>query len=64
MNLNKLYDIAEKEKIFVKEMCLEEAKGMYINCNDTDVILLNKSAIKQKTDELCVFAEELRALLL
>lgn len=64
MNLNKLYNIAEKEKIHIEEKCLNEAKGMYITCNDMDVILLNKNAINKNTEELCVLAEELRALLL
>ena len=64
MNLNKLYDIAGKEKIYIKEKHLNEAKGMYLNCNDIDVILLNKSAINKNTEELCVLAEELRTLLL
>jgi len=59
MNLNKLYDVAEKEKIYVKEMRLNEAKGMYITCNDIDVILLNKNDIKTNREELCVLAEEL-----
>jgi len=59
MNLNKLYNVAEKEKIYVKEMCLREAKGMYITCNDTNVILLNKNDIKTNKEELCTLAEEL-----
>lgn len=64
MELNKLYDIADKEKIYIREKRLEEAKGMYIACNDIDVILLNKKAINKNTEELCVLAEELRSLLL
>lgn len=64
MELNKLYDIADKEKIYIREKRLEDAKGMYIACNDIDVILLNKKAINKNTEELCVLAEELRSLLL
>jgi len=40
-------------------MCLREAKGMYITCNDTNVILLNKNDIKTNKEELCTLAEEL-----
>ena len=31
MELNKLYDIADKEKIYIREKRLEDAKGMYAN---------------------------------
>lgn len=64
MELNKLYDIAEREKIYVTEQRLEEAKGMYITCNNTDVILMNKNAINGNAEELCTLAEEMRTLLL
>ena len=59
MELNALYDIAEREKILVKEKELEKANGIYTNYNDKDIILLNKTAIKSNAEELCVFAEEL-----
>ena len=58
MNLDKLYDIAEREKIHIKEMHLKNANGMYINYNDINVILLDKNIINKRVQELCTLAEE------
>lgn len=59
MELNKLYDIAENEKIKIYDFELDNANGVFININNTNAIALNYKNIDTSTKEKCVLAEEL-----
>lgn len=64
MNLNNLYDLAEKEKIKVYDWHIEDANGVYINIDKINAIALNYDSIGTYVEEKCILAEELRSLLL
>ena len=64
MNLNNLYNLAEKEKIKIYDWHIEDADGIYINIDKINAIALNYDRFGTSLDEKCVLAEELRTLLL
>ena len=59
MNLNNLYDLAEKEKIKIYDWHIEDANGIYINIDKINAIALNYDRLGTSLDEKCVLAEEL-----
>lgn len=59
MNLNKLYDLVDNEKIKVYECNIDNANGIFVNINGINAIALNKKEIDTSTKEKCVVAEEL-----
>lgn len=59
MNLNNLYDLAEKEKIKIYDWHIEDADGIYINIDKINAIALNYDNLGTSLDEKCVLAEEL-----
>lgn len=59
MNLNKLYDIAEKENIKIYDWHIEDADGIYLNYDKIDAIALNYDEFGTYIDEKCTLAEEL-----
>lgn len=59
MELNRLYDIADNEKIKIYEYDIEDADGIFVNINNINAIALNRKRIKTSTKEKCVLAEEL-----
>lgn len=59
MDLYKLYDIAEKEKINIVDTYLEDSNGMYVNYNKINIIALDYDNIETSIDEKCILAEEL-----
>lgn len=59
MNLNNLYDLAEKEKIKIYDWHIEDADGVYINIDKINAIALNYNNLDTSLDEKCVLAEEL-----
>lgn len=59
MNLNNLYDLAEKEKIKIYDWHIEDADGIYINIDKINAIALNYDRLGTSLDEKCVLAEEL-----
>ena len=64
MNLNNLYDLAEKEKIKIYDWHIEDADGIYINIDKINAIALNYDRLGTYVEEKCILAEELRSLLL
>lgn len=63
MELNTLYDIAEKENIKIYNWQIEDVNGMYLNYHDINAIALNYDNLGTYIDEKCTLAEELRSLL-
>lgn len=59
MNLNNLYDLAEKEKIKIYDWHIEDANGVYINIDQINVIALNYDRLGTYIDEKETLAEEL-----
>lgn len=59
MNLNNLYDLAEKEHIKIYNYYIENAYGCFINIDKVNVIALNYSELDSSVDEKCVLSEEL-----
>lgn len=63
MELKKLYDIAEREHIDVINFKMKN-KAIIGHYKENCMIGLNYSKISSYTEEKCILAEELRALLL
>ena len=63
MDLNYLYDLAEKENIKIYDCCVENADGIFINIDKLNAIALNYDNIGTTIEEKCVLSEELRSLL-
>lgn len=63
MELNSLYDIAEKENIKIYDWQIEDVDGMYLNYQNINAIALNCDRLGTHIDEKCTLAEELRTLL-
>ena len=63
MNLNSLYNIAEKENIKIYDWQIEDVDGMYLNYQNINAIALNYDRFGTYIDEKCTLAEELRPLL-
>lgn len=59
MDLEKLYDIAEKEKIKIYNWHIEDANGIYLNYDKINAIALNYDELGTYIDEKCTLAEEL-----
>ncbi len=59
MNLNKLYEIAEKEKIKIYDWHFEDIDGIYLNYDKINAIALNYDEFGTYIDEKCTLAEEL-----
>lgn len=60
MNLNYLYDLAEKENIKIYDCYIEDANGAFINIDKINAIALNYNNLETTIDEKCVLSEELR----
>lgn len=58
MNLNKLYDLTEKEKIKVYKCNIDNCNGIYLNYEKTNAIGLNYDKLGY-AEEKCTLAEEL-----
>lgn len=58
MNLDKLYNIAEKEKIDIINFKMKRSKARIINI-DNSYIFIDYSRIHTYTEEKCLLAEEL-----
>ena len=58
MNLDKLYNIAEKEKIDIINFKMKKSKARIINI-DNSYIFIDYSRIHTYTEEKCLLAEEL-----
>lgn len=58
MNLDKLYNIAEKEKIDIINFKMKKSKARIINI-DNSYIFIDYSKISTYTEEKCLLAEEL-----
>ncbi len=63
-DLNKLYDIAEKEKIDVYEKSWSNTYARIFEIDDNYIIAFDKNKIENSFQEKEIFAEELRTLLL
>lgn len=59
MNLNDLYNIAEKEKINVYDWYIENAYGAFINIDKINAIALNYHELGTSIEEKETLAEEL-----
>lgn len=59
MDLNSLYDIAEKENIKVYDWYIEDCNGMYLNYDKINAIALNYDILGTYINEKCTLAEEL-----
>lgn len=59
MELNRLYDITEKENIKVYDWHIEDCNGIYLNYYKINAIGLDYKEINTYTDEKCILAEEL-----
>lgn len=64
MNLEYLYDLAEKENIKIYDCYIENANGIFINIDKINAIALNYDEIGTYMEEKETLAEELRTLLL
>ena len=59
MNLENLYNIAEKENIRIYDWHIENGYGAFINIDKINVIALNYNSLGTYIDEKCTLAEEL-----
>ena len=59
MNLENLYNLAEKENIKIYDCYIENADGIFINIDKINAIALNYNNIETTIDEKCVLSEEL-----
>ena len=59
MNLNKLYELTEKEKIKVYDWHIEDCNGIYLNYDKINAIALNYDELGTYIEEKCTLAEEL-----
>lgn len=59
MNLENLYNLAERENIKVYNWQIEDTDGMYVNYNNINAIALNYNELGTYIDEKCTLAEEL-----
>lgn len=60
MNLEKLYDLAEKEDVKIYDFYFDEdINGMYLNYNKLNAIALNYKVINNSQEEKCILSEEL-----
>lgn len=59
MNLEKLYDLAEKENIKIYDWYIEDCNGIYLNYDKINAIALNYDELGTYIDEKCTLAHEL-----
>ena len=59
MNLDSLYDIANKEKIKIYDWYIEDCNGIYLNYDKINAIALNYDKLGTYIEEKCTLAEEL-----
>ena len=59
MELNKLYDIAEKENIKIYNWHIEDCNGIYLNYDKINAIALDYDELGTYINEKCTLAEEL-----
>lgn len=59
MELNSLYNIAEKENIKIYNWQIEDVNGMYLNYCNINAIALNYNRLGTYINEKCTLAEEL-----
>lgn len=59
MNLNSLYNIADKENIKIYDWQIEDVDGMYLNYHNINAIALNYDKLGTYIEEKCTLAEEL-----
>lgn len=59
MELNSLYNIAEKENIKIYDWHIEDTDGIYLNYCNINAIALNYDRLGTYIDEKCTLAEEL-----
>ena len=59
MNLNNLYDLAEKEHIIIYDYYIEDAYGCFINIDKINAIALNYTNIDNSYIEKETLSEEL-----
>ena len=60
MNLDSLYDLAEKENIKIYDYYIDEdINGMYLNYDKLNAIALNYKNIENSKEEMCILSEEL-----
>lgn len=64
MNLNNLYDLAQRENIQIYDWHIDNANGAFINVDKINIIALNYDGLNTSIDEKETLAEELRSLLL
>ena len=63
MNLNNLYDLAEKEHIKIYDYYIEDAYGCFINIDKINAIALNYTNIDNSYIEKRNFIRRIRSLL-
>lgn len=59
MNLEKLYNLAEKENIHIYDLSINQLNGIYVCNKKYKVIGLNYRILNTITKEKCTLAEEL-----
>ena len=59
MDLNNLYNLAEKENIKIYNWYIKDVNGMYLNYCNINAIALNYDTLGTYVDEKCTLAEEL-----
>ena len=60
MNLDNLYDLAEKENIKIYDYYIDEdINGIYLNYDKLNAIALNYKNIENSKEEMCILSEEL-----
>jgi len=59
MNLDKLYDLAEKENVKIYNWHIEDSYGAFINIDKINAIALNYNSFGTSIDEKETLAEEL-----
>lgn len=59
MDLNKLYELTEKEKIKVYDWHIEDCNGIYLNYDKINAIALDYDKLGTYIEEKCTLAEEL-----
>jgi len=65
MELNELYELAEKENIEIyDDYPLKTCNGLTIQQDGFTAVALNKNAMRNSTETKCTLAEELRSLFL
>ena len=59
MELNKLYEIADRENIAIYEWDIDDSNGIYLNYDKIHAIALNPKVLETSVEKKCTLAEEL-----